>query len=182
MTTADTQAPPSLAIRARPPSPKRLSRKVLLGGVLIAGAIIAFAVISGLSDNDRATTEAQDSVQAAAGPPESIAGASSSYDAASLPFASDQQELDLQPPEDPLWSGDPSREAGRGPPSAPAAARETAPDPQEVARTSSIMFASATRSLPKRTRVASCLRASSRRARATHCRPAKSFPQRLSPV
>lgn len=142
MTTVEPQAPPSLAIRAKPPSPKRLSRKVLLGGVLIAGAIIAFAVISGLSDNDRARTEAQESVQAAAGPPESIAGASSSYDAASLPFASDQHDLELQPPEDPLWSGEPNREVG-GTPAAPTAARDTTPDPQQVARTSSIMFVSA---------------------------------------
>lgn len=142
MTTADTQAPPSLAIRAKPPSPKRLSRKVLLGGVLIAGAIIAFALINGLSDNDRAEPAAQDSVQAAAGPPESIAGASSSYDAASLPFAADEDELDLQPPEDPLWSGEPSRAGEGGGPAVPAAARDTTPDPQEVARTSSIMFTS----------------------------------------
>lgn len=144
MTTADTQAPPSLAIRSKPPSPRRLSGKVLLGGVLIAGAIIAFAVISGLSDNDRASTETQDSFQAAAGPPESIAGASSSYDAASLPFASGDTELELQPPEDPLWSGEPNREGGGVAPSAPAAARDNEPDPQQVARTSSIMFASAT--------------------------------------
>lgn len=145
MTATDTQAPPpNLSIRSKPPSPRRLSRKVLLGGVLIAGAIIAFAVISGLSDDDRASTETQDSVQAAAGPPESIAGASSSYDAASLPLASEEGELDLQPPEDPLWSGEPNREGGVGTPSVPAAARETEPDPQQVARTSSIMFESAT--------------------------------------
>lgn len=144
MTTADTQAPaPSLAIRSKPPSPRRLSRKVLLGGVLIAGAIIAFAVISGLSDNDRTRTETQASVQAAAGPPESIAGAASSYDAASLPFASDQEELELQPPEDPLWSGERRSEVGSAP-SASAAARETESDPEQAARTSSIMFASAT--------------------------------------
>jgi type IV secretion system protein TrbI len=141
MSTIETSTPPSLAIRAKPPSPKRLSRKVLLGACLVASAIIAFAVISGLSDEERRGGQAPTSVQAAAGPPEFIAGAASSYDAASLPFASDDSEL--APPDDPLWSGERGPDVGG--PSAPplaAASRLSAPSAQDTAQASPLLFAS----------------------------------------
>ena len=49
------QAVPNVAIRAKPHSPKRLSRKVLLAATIVAGAVIAFALVNGLSERpDRA--------------------------------------------------------------------------------------------------------------------------------
>jgi len=139
MTDASAQQnQPSLAIRAKPPSPRRLSRNVLLGGAITAAAIIAVALINGLSDQRGVQTRAPESIQAAGGPPQSIAGASSSYDAAALPFASESAEL--LPPEDPLWSGEPASADGEGASSSPAA-REREPDPQDIARASAIMFA-----------------------------------------
>ncbi|MBK8543576.1 MAG: hypothetical protein IPL62_08385 [Caulobacteraceae bacterium] len=76
MTIAPTQEP-DIAIRSRPPSPKRLSRKVLLAGTAGAGAIVVFALLSGLSERpDRRGDAAQTAVAAAGGPPESIERAS----------------------------------------------------------------------------------------------------------
>ena len=40
---------PDITIRARPPSPKRLSRNVLLATTAGAGLVIAVALVSGLS-------------------------------------------------------------------------------------------------------------------------------------
>jgi hypothetical protein len=66
------KGPPNLAIRAKPPSPRRLSRKVLVAGMLLAGAIVAFALVNGLSERpDRRAAIAQQ-VAASGGPPESI--------------------------------------------------------------------------------------------------------------
>lgn len=139
------EASPNLAIRARPPSPKRLSRKVLLVGTLLAGAVVAFALVSGLSERPDRRAAEQDSVAAAGGPPESIRGASDQYGAyelageeLQLPDAelvlADEEGGQLQPPRDPMWANNSNAGGGGAAPSTPP------PDPQAVARSSPIMF------------------------------------------
>ena len=142
--TPPIEGPPNLAIRAKPPSPRRLSRKVLVAGMLLAGAIVAFALVNGLSERpDRRAAESQQ-VAAAGGPPESIQGASDQYGAydlagADLEFAEPDLEItseetaELQPPRDPGWAN--SANGGAG-----ASTAAPAPDPQAVARTSPILF------------------------------------------
>ena len=144
---ANTTPPaPDLSIRAKPPSPKRLSRKVLLAGALGIGGVVAFALLLGLGERpDRLGAEA-DAVAATAGPPESIQSASGQYSASDLPRGDldaegrdmlwgDHQppadELALQPPADPAWSA-------RG--GAATRAESAAPDPQALARGAPIMF------------------------------------------
>lgn len=142
-----TAAPhPEIAIRAKPPSPKRLSRKVLLAGTIAAGAVIAFALVNGLSGRrDRRTAADEQSVAAASGPPESIAQASAQYDAAALPrgqfdFASE----DLEPPEDPLWAS--RADDAQAPTPTSQTAGQAPPDSPSVAQTSPIIFAASTSS------------------------------------
>lgn len=143
MTDAEIKTPPSLAIRAKPPTPKRLSRKVLLSAALITGAIIAFALISGLS-GDRQSGQASDAeVQAAAGPPESIARASSSYDPLSLPTLDEHGGEGIEPPDDPFWAGGAPVDAPSDLPAASPQARVAETDPQTRARTSALLFADA---------------------------------------
>jgi len=143
--SAPVTPPPDLALRARPPSPKRLSRKVIFAGLILAGVVIAFALVSGLSERpDRRGDAAEAAVGAAGGPPESIQQASADYDARALvggetlgldtdPLATDGAD-ELMPPTDPMWAD--ARDAGDV-----AGARETPPDPQAVARSSPILFA-----------------------------------------
>ena len=135
------QEQPDLSIRARPPSPKRLSRKVLLAGTGAAGIVIAFALVSGLSERpDRRGGANEAAVAAAGGPPESIQQAASGYDVADLPNglldqspAPDPEGAELLAPTDPTWQNStPPRQDGSA--SAPLA------DPQHVARTSPILF------------------------------------------
>ncbi len=137
--------PPDLALRARPPSPKRLSRKVIFAGLIFAGVVIAFALVSGLSERpDRRGDAAEAAVGAAGGPPESIQQASADYDAHALiggeAFGLDTEPLptdgaaELMPPTDPMWAD--ARDAGEV-----SGAREPPPDPQAVARASPILFA-----------------------------------------
>jgi type IV secretion system protein VirB10 len=140
-------APPDVAIRTRPPSPKRLSRKVLLVGALCAGAVIAFALVNGLSERPNRHQGAEaNGVAASGGPPESIQQAQSQYGADDLPRgrldqALPSSEAELQPPADPLLANaveqapPGSTNAGA---SAPASA--TAPDAQAVAQASAILF------------------------------------------
>lgn len=141
--TPPTEGPPNLAIRAKPPSPRRLSRKVLLAGMLLAGAVVAFALVNGLSERpDRRASEQQE-VAAAGGPPESIRGASDQYGAHDLPGAHDltdpglelisEESAELQPPRDPAWANNSNGGAGASTAAPP-------PDPQAVARTSPILF------------------------------------------
>lgn len=141
--TTTPDAPPNLALRAQPPSPKRLSRKVVFAGLILAGLVIAFALVSGLSERPaRGGAAAQTAVAAAGGPPESIQQASADYDARAL-VGGDTVDLEidpsavgddaLTPPSDPIWSN-------ASAPASAAGGRE-APDPQETARTSAILFA-----------------------------------------
>ncbi len=133
---------PDLSIRAKPPSPKRLSRKVLLAGALGIGGVVAFALLLGLGERpDRLGAEA-DAVAATAGPPESIQSASSQYEAHDLPRGQidDAAELlaanaeGLSPPQDPIWAGAPGAAGASGQAGAPP------PDPQAVARAAPILF------------------------------------------
>lgn len=137
------ESDPDIVIRTRPPSPRRLSRKVLLAGALSAGALIAFALAAGLSDRpDRSPRSNSETAAAASGPPQSIAQAPSRYDA----FA-------LQPPEQGRFRNGPEEEESDmvlEPPSGawrPRASDDGAPrseqrpaDPGEIARAAPILF------------------------------------------
>lgn len=141
--TPPPEAPPNLAIRAKPPSPRRLSRKVLLVGSLLAGALVAFALVNGLSERPDRPAAEQQQVAAAGGPPESIQGASDQYGANDLAVGDLQladpeleltaEETELQPPRDPAWANGSNGGTGR-------AAAAPAPDPQATARASPILF------------------------------------------
>jgi type IV secretion system protein VirB10 len=132
--------PPDLAVRAKPPSPRRLSRKVLLTGTLAIGAVVALALILGLSKRpDRRGAEAE-AVSASAPAPESIQGASDQYNVADLEPPRDMLWGDhappaaaLEPPENTNWTG----RAGAG---SSAAQGPPAPDPQSIARSAPIFF------------------------------------------
>jgi type IV secretion system protein VirB10 len=146
--TNTPEASPNLALRAKPPSPKRLSRKVIFAGIILAGIVIAFALISGFSERPGRRGDAvETAVAAAGGPPESIQQASANYDGRTFiggesdaDFGSDAgADAELLPPTDPIWAQ----------PSAPEATAPTTtppPDPQALARASSILFAGRDRS------------------------------------
>lgn len=151
--TASPPAPPeqpNVAIRTRPPSPKRLSRKVLMGAALVGAIIVAFALTLGLSDTRTGSGEgAQQEVAASGGPPESIAQASSQYGSGDLLLG--QSELDaevdpllatgdeLAPPQDPMWreTAAPQYGAAGG---SNASTAPPPPNPQDIARASPILF------------------------------------------
>lgn len=134
---------PDLSIRARSPSPRRLSRKVLLAGAIAAASVVTLALFYGLSDRPRRNAAEAQAVAAAGGPPESISNAASQYEASDLPGGR------LDPPQDIVW-GDhpPPQPAELAPPqdaswrggSANPGAAPAAPDPQSVARASPIIF------------------------------------------
>jgi type IV secretory pathway VirB10-like protein len=141
-----SEPPPDLSIRARPPSPRRLSRKVLLAGALSAGGVIALALFFGLSERPDRRSAENAAIAAAGGPPESIANAASQYQASDLPNTELQPPSDmlwgdhnrsetaeLAPPTDPAWRG-----GGAAEDSAPSAA--PAPSPDAVARGAPILF------------------------------------------
>lgn len=134
---------PDLSIRARSPSPRRLSRKVLLAGAIAAASVVTLALFYGLSDRPRRNAAEAQAVAAAGGPPESISNAASQYEASDLPGGRldppqdivwgdhpPPQPAELAPPQDASWRG-----GGANPGAAPAA-----PDPQSVARASPIIF------------------------------------------
>ncbi len=142
-----TPAQPNLAIRAKPPSPKRLSRKVLLGATVFASAVITLALVSGLSSRPYRREADQQAIAASGGPPETIALASSHYDAHDLSRRglapaedADIQTAELAPPQDPLWTnapqahGETTSEARAGP-------GRAAQDPEATAHRAPIMFA-----------------------------------------
>lgn len=135
---------PDLSIRANRPSPRRLSRKVLLAGAIAAASVVTLALFYGLSERPRRNAAEAEAVAAAGGPPESIRNASSQYQ------ASDLLEGRLDPPQDIIWGDHPPppaaelappqdagwRSAGGG-----SAASQAAPDPLAAARSSPIIFA-----------------------------------------
>jgi type IV secretion system protein TrbI len=75
---------PDLSIRARPPSPKRLSRKVLLGGAITLAAIVSAALLFGLSAQPNRFGREADAQATAGGPPETIQSAPADYASADL--------------------------------------------------------------------------------------------------
>lgn len=144
---AGDQTPPSpIHLRTDPPSPKRLSRKVLLGGALAAGAIVAFALVSGLSDRPSRQSAAEQSVTASGNPPESISQASSAYLAEDLPNALDEDVIatgpdELGAPADAAWAN--SAHSDRPETShAPASSPAQNANPEDEARASDILFGS----------------------------------------
>jgi type IV secretory pathway VirB10-like protein len=139
----------AVAIRAQPPSPKRLSRKALLAGVLAMAAIVVVALTLGLSERpDRAGAPDQQ-VNAAGAAPETIRMAPPGYDAAAMDGgAFDDGGADiseLAPPADAGWTGAPQ------PAAAPSSAPPEQTDAEAAARASAILFAADARA---RTRVA----------------------------
>lgn len=155
MTAAyETPAPepaPDLSICARPPSPRRLSRKVLMAGAIIAASIVTLALFVGLSERPEREVRQADAQAAAGGPPESIRNASGQYETGDLPRAQldaprdilwgengPPQGATLEPPADAAWSG--LRRGG-----ADTSVREAPPDPQALARASPIIFDGRTR-------------------------------------
>lgn len=138
------QDAPGVSIRAKPPSPKRLSRKVLLTGCLIFGGVVAFALVNGLSERPERRANAETQAAAASGPPESIQSASADYTVSDLPRSELEAPRDMlwgdhppppenalteaAPPTDPAWAGQPAR----------VGASQT--DPSLLARTSPILF------------------------------------------
>ncbi len=90
----------AVRIRAKPPQPKRLSRKVLLAGACAAGLVVAFALLSGLSERpDRRGARAEEAPASAPSAPEALRALPSRYDSATLaPRAAESDE-----PRDMLW-------------------------------------------------------------------------------
>ena len=129
-----------VAIRTRPPSPKRLSRKVLFAGAGLAAVILIFAVITGLSATAPGGRAREEPASAAGSPPESVALASSQYDATDLGATPPgDSEAALAPPEDPAWTGAPTSGGAQS------RAAPSAPDPEVTARASAILFSVAAR-------------------------------------
>ena len=93
----------AVRLRAHPPSPKRLSRKVLLAGAGGIGAVIAFALVTGLSPRSEAASPRTDTAPpAAAALPEGLSQLPVRYEAGALTQASAPQEE----PYDRLWGAD----------------------------------------------------------------------------
>lgn len=149
---AEDPAPPpgpNVEIRSRPPSPKRLSRNVLLAGSVVVAGIIAMSLMTGLSDGPSRQAERTQTAQPAqGGPPDSIRSAATHYGAEDLPNRGATFDLDsdaggagadLQPPDDPAWlAQDASPPA---PETRASGAGAPPPDPQAQARASAILFA-----------------------------------------
>lgn len=143
MSAADGPKPrPDISIRARPPSPKRLSRKVLLGGAMLLAALISTALLLGLNARPHRFA-ARAEPQAALAAPESIQGAPGAYESTNFDGAvlADRNGSEtsvravLEPPAD-----DGVRQG------ATAASSSAPPGPgaQEIARAAPILFAAAT--------------------------------------
>ena len=112
-------------------------------GAGLAGIVIVFAVISGLSANAPRSGPRQQGEPSQTSPPESIAQASSQYDARDLTrgdrstiVTSAPNPNALAPPLDAMWSGPPSNQSTQN------AAPPSAPDPETTAHSSPILFAS----------------------------------------
>ena len=99
----DPQLSPAEAavrLRAHPPSPKRLSRKVLLAGAGCIGAVIAFALVNGLSPrSEAASLRTETAPPAVPALPEGLSQLPARYEAGGLtPASAPRQE-----PYDRLW-------------------------------------------------------------------------------
>jgi type IV secretion system protein TrbI len=90
----------SVQPRHEHPTPKRLSRKVLMSGALAFGLVIAFALLSGLSPRNRAAAyEADDtSVPTASAMPEGLSALPTRYGATML-----QADAEPLEPRDMMW-------------------------------------------------------------------------------
>lgn len=102
--TAQTvPAQEAVRLRDRPPSPKRLSRKVLLAGAGTIGAVIVIALITGLSPRSRAATSSAGSAPPpATALPEGLSQLPARYETAALtPPPREEDE-----PYDWLWGPD----------------------------------------------------------------------------
>jgi type IV secretion system protein VirB10 len=87
-------------IRARPPQPKRLSRKVLFAGAGAIGLVVAFALLSGLSERpDRRGARAEEAPASAPSTPEALRALPTRYDSATLA----QRAAESDEPRDMLW-------------------------------------------------------------------------------
>lgn len=93
----------AVRLRAHPPSPKRLSRKVLLAGAGGIGAVIAFALVTGLSPrSEAASLRTETAPPAAAALPEGLSQLPARYETGALTQASAPQDE----PYDRLWGPD----------------------------------------------------------------------------
>lgn len=103
--TAQQPVPPEEAVRLRahPPSPKRLSRKVLLAGAGTIGAVIVIALVTGLSPRSRAAASSAGTVPPVANAlPEGLSQLPARYETAALtPPPREEDE-----PYDWLWGPD----------------------------------------------------------------------------
>jgi type IV secretion system protein VirB10 len=137
----------AVRIRAKPPQPKRLSRKVLLAGACAAGLVVAFALLSGLSDRPdrRGGARAEEAPASAPSTPEALRALPSRYDAAVLSRSADSdqprdmlwgehgppegyEDPRLEPPEDAYWA-EPPPQPQRYAATTQVRAAEQAPDP-----------------------------------------------------
>jgi type IV secretory pathway VirB10-like protein len=125
------QAQPDVSIRARPPSPRRLSRKLLLAGALSFAAIVVFALAAGLSARPDRTSATGQARAAASGPPELVEAAPAHYEIGQFaaPEAEPGPESQIAP-ELPIAH---ARAPG-------AAAVDAAPHPDEIAARAPILF------------------------------------------
>lgn len=149
-TDTPAEARPELQLRAHPPSPRRLSRKVLLAGALAAGALVAFALVAGLSQRPSQFRETQTELQAVGGPPASIADAPPHYEALTLSPLQTEDEAGAwegsafaatpasapAPPSQALWRDGPAHAPSPGASSHVPASE----DPEQTARTAPILF------------------------------------------
>lgn len=139
------QAPaPDVAIRARPPSPRRLNRKMLLAGACVVGGVIAAALVAGLGAR-RGESAATAQAGVAAGPPPSILDASGEYEAHDLaPPQADWARAEATREEE---ASEASFQRGSDPVDrgarAPENAQSVSEDPEARAAASAILFAKA---------------------------------------
>jgi type IV secretory pathway VirB10-like protein len=102
----DPQVMPAEAavrLRAHPPSPKRLSRKVLMAGAGAIGLVIAFALVTGLSPrSEAASPRTQTAPPAEAALPEGLSRLPARYETGALT----QSNAQLEEPYDRLWGPD----------------------------------------------------------------------------
>jgi type IV secretion system protein VirB10 len=98
-----TPAEAAVRLRAHPPSPKRLSRKVLMAGTGAIGLVIAFALVTGLSPrSEAASPRTQTPPPAAAALPEGLSRLPARYETGALT----QTNAQLDQPYDRLWGPD----------------------------------------------------------------------------